>query len=77
MSISIIQAITIDEMLKKQEAQIASLTEENEQLRRHIQNMLAILDTAYALPDNYKQGLEELRQIGSARATLQPKEGNP
>jgi len=72
------------------QAQIASLTAENERLRAtvaeqaqesqilrvHIKNLLAILDTAYAMPDSTKQFLEEVRQIGSARAALQPKEGN-
>ena len=39
MSISVIEAITIDEMLKGQEAQIASLTEENERLRELAQTV--------------------------------------
>jgi len=62
---------TVDQL----QATIASQAAEIDGLREHVKNMLAILNTAYALPDNYKQGLEELRQIGSARAALQPKEG--
>lgn len=84
MSISLIQAITLDEILKKQDAQIATLTAENERLRSAIQNWLAAID-------EYREFLKKGRDVNSAagvqyaialdfreadlRAALQPKEG--
>ncbi len=41
--ITVIEAITIDEMLKKQEAQIATLTADNERLRETVQGLNAII----------------------------------
>lgn len=79
MSISLIQAITLDEILKKQEAQIATLTAENERLRNDLRD--------WAECSSIKVTMEGPRLMGwnsSAlnrclakyeAAALQPKEG--
>lgn len=71
MSISLIEAITIDEMLKGQEAQIVSLSAENERLREAVAEHIAYADLQDQ--DQINRGFTDVTNL---RAALQPKDGN-
>lgn len=72
MSISLIQAITLDEILKKQEVQIASLTAENERLRALLKRW-----SNYDDLDRIMGGVEAYEKLSADTGNaLQPKEGN-
>ena len=71
MSISLIEAITIDEMLKGQEAQIVSLSAENERLREAVAEHIAYADLQDQ--DQINRGFTVVTYL---RAALQPKDGN-